>query len=324
MMRKSIGIDIGTNNVLIYIKGKGIVLNEPSVVAVDVDTKEVLAVGQEARSMIGRTPGKVQAIRPLKDGVIADFEISEIMLNYFLKKAHAKGAIFSPRMLICCPSNITLVERNAIREVAERLGAKNVYIEQKAKAAALGAGLDISKPIGNMVIDIGGGTTDIAILSISSIVRSTSLKIAGNTFDDDIIKYIRNKHRLLIGEKTAEDIKITIGTVCNEKNTSMEIKGRNLITGLPDSMIVSSKEIKEALKDSIDKIVSEVALLLEIVSPELAGDITKNGITLTGGGSLVEGLDKLLSEKLKMTVIRADNPLTCVAEGVGILLDSYI
>lgn len=323
-MRKSIGIDIGTNNVLIYIKGKGIVLNEPSVVAVDVDTKEVLAVGQEARSMIGRTPGKVQAIRPLKDGVIADFEISEIMLNYFLKKAHAKDAIFSPRMLICCPSNITLVERNAIREVAERLGAKNVYIEQKAKAAALGAGLDISKPIGNMVIDIGGGTTDIAILSISSIVRSTSLKIAGNTFDDDIIKYIRNKHRLLIGEKTAEDIKITIGTVCNEKNTSMEIKGRNLITGLPDSMIVSSKEIKEALKDSIDKIVSEVALLLEIVSPELAGDITKNGITLTGGGSLVEGLDKLLSEKLKITVIRADNPLTCVAEGVGILLDSYI
>ena len=322
MFVKDIGIDLGTANVLIYIKGKGIVLDEPSVVAIEADTKKILAVGKDARAMIGRTPGKVQAIRPLKDGVIADFEITEMMLNYFIKKVHGKNFFFRPRILICCPSNITQVEKNAIKEAAERTGAKRVFIEEEPKVAAIGAGMDISKPSGNMVIDIGGGTTDIAILSLGSIVKSASLKIAGDAFDNDIIRYMKNKYKLLIGERTAEEIKISIGTVLTDRVDKMEVKGRDLVTGLPHVITLTSKEVEEALRDSIYKIINEIKSVLETTPPELAGDIVDKGIILTGGGSMVDGFDKLLSQELKVPVFMADSPLTCVVEGTGVLLEN--
>lgn len=322
MFVKDIGIDLGTANVLIYIKGKGIVLDEPSVVAIEADTKKILAVGKDARAMIGRTPGKVQAIRPLKDGVIADFEITEMMLNYFIKKVHGKNFFFRPRILICCPSNITQVEKNAIKEAAERTGAKRVFIEEEPKVAAIGAGMDISKPSGNMVIDIGGGTTDIAILSLGSIVKSSSLKIAGDAFDNDIIRYMKNKYKLLIGERTAEEIKISIGTVLTDRVDKMEVKGRDLVTGLPHVITLTSKEVEEALRDSIYKIINEIKSVLETTPPELAGDIVDKGIILTGGGSMVDGFDKLLSQELKVPVFMADSPLTCVVEGTGVLLEN--
>ena len=322
MFAKDIGIDLGTANVLIYIKGRGIVLDEPSVVAIEADTKKILAVGKDARAMIGRTPGKVQAIRPLKDGVIADFEITEMMLNYFIKKVHGKNFFFRPRILICCPSNITQVEKNAIKEAAERTGAKRVFIEEEPKVAAIGAGMDISKPSGNMVIDIGGGTTDIAILSLGSIVKSSSLKIAGDAFDNDIIRYMKSKYKLLIGERTAEEIKISIGTVLTDRVDKMEVKGRDLVTGLPHVITLTSKEVEEALRDSVYKIISEIKSLLETTPPELAGDIVDKGIILTGGGAMVDGFDKLLSQELKVPVFMADSPLTCVVEGTGVLLEN--
>lgn len=319
---KDIGIDLGTANVLIYIKGKGIVLDEPSVVAIEAGTKKILAVGKDARAMIGRTPGKVQAIRPLKDGVIADFEITEMMLNYFIKKVHGKNFFFRPRILVCCPSNITQVEKNAIKEAAERTGAKRVFIEEEPKVAAIGAGMDISKPSGNMVIDIGGGTTDIAILSLGSIVKSASLKIAGDAFDNDIIKYMKSKYKLLIGERTAEEIKISIGTVLTDRVDKLDVKGRDLVTGLPHVITLTSKEVEEALRDSVYKIINEVKSVLETTPPELAGDIVDKGIILTGGGAMVDGFDKLLSQELKVPVFMADSPLTCVVEGTGVLLEN--
>ena len=242
---KDIGIDLGTANVLIYIKGQGIVLNEPSIVAIDAETKKPLAVGQEAREMFGRTPGTVKAIRPMKDGVIADFEITEVMLNNFIKKINGKSFFSRPRILICCPSNITQVEKNAIKEAAERTGARKVFLEVEPKVAAIGAGMDISKPSGNMVIDVGGGTTDIAILSLGGIVTSSSIKIAGNVFDSDIVKYIKDKYKLLVGERTAEDIKFTIGSVFpGSRNEQMEVKGRDLVTGLPHTITLTSDERK--------------------------------------------------------------------------------
>ena len=319
---KDIGIDLGTANVLIYIKGKGIVLDEPSVVAIEAGTKKILAVGKDARAMIGRTPGKVQAIRPLKDGVIADFEITEMMLNYFIKKVHGKNFFFRPRILVCCPSNITQVEKNAIKEAAERTGAKRVFIEEEPKVAAIGAGMDISKPSGNMVIDIGGGTTDIAILSLGSIVKSASLKIAGDAFDNDIIKYMKSKYKLLIGERTAEEIKISIGTVLTDRVDKLDVKGRDLVTGLPHVITLTSKEVEEALRDSVYKIINEVKSVLETTPPELAGDIVDKGIILTGGGAMVDGFDKLLSQEIKVPVFMADSPLTCVVEGTGVLLEN--
>jgi rod shape-determining protein MreB len=322
MFVKDIGIDLGTANVLIYIKGKGIVLDEPSVVAIEAGTKKILAVGKDARAMIGRTPGKVQAIRPLKDGVIADFEITEMMLNYFIKKVHGKNFFFRPRILVCCPSNITQVEKNAIKEAAERTGAKRVFIEEEPKVAAIGAGMDISKPSGNMVIDIGGGTTDIAILSLGSIVKSASLKIAGDAFDNDIIKYMKSKYKLLIGERTAEEIKISIGTVLTDRVDKLDVKGRDLVTGLPHVITLTSKEVEEALRDSVYKIINEVKSVLETTPPELAGDIVDKGIILTGGGAMVDGFDKLLSQELKVPVFMADSPLTCVVEGTGVLLEN--
>ena len=317
MFSKEIGIDLGTANILIYIKGEGIVLNEPSVVAIDEDTKKVLAVGLEAHEMLGRTPGKVKAIKPMKDGVIADFDLTEAMLNYFIKKVNGKN------ILICCPSNITTVEKNAIKEAAERTGAKRVYIEEEPKVAAVGVGLDISKPSGSMIIDIGGGTTDVAVLSLGSIVTSSSVKIAGNTFDSEITKYIKNKYKLLIGERTAEDLKKKIGTVTGgNKKEKLEVKGRDMVNGLPHTITITSEEIEEALRESINEIVRTIKQVLEITPPELSADIINKGIVLTGGGSMLDGLDILLKKELKVPVFIAESPLTCVAEGTGKMLEN--
>lgn len=322
MLAKDIGIDLGTANVLIYIKGQGIVLNEPSIVAVETETKKVIAVGESAREMLGRTPGKIKAIKPMKDGVIADFEITEIMLNEFIKKIKARNLFSRPRILICCPTNITQVEKNAIKEAAERTGARRVYIEEEPKVAAIGAGMDISKPEANMVVDIGGGTTDIAILSLNGIVVSSSIKLAGNVFDQDIIRYIRDKYKLLIGEKTAEDIKINFATVYKpSRKQKKEIKGRSLITGLPSIIEITQDETTEALKESTTKIIKETISVLEQADPELSADIVEKGIVLTGGGALLKGLINLFEQELKVPILIATSPLTCVAEGTGVLLD---
>lgn len=323
MLAKDIGIDLGTANVLIYIKGEGIVLNEPSVVAIDTDNKKVVAVGHEASEMLGRTPGKVKAIKPMKDGVIADFEITEIMLNAFIKKIKAKKLFSRPRILICCPTNITPVEKNAIKEAAERTGARKVYIEEEPKVAAIGAGMDISKPTANMVIDIGGGTTDIAILSLNDIVSSASVRIAGNVFDQDIIKYIKEKYKLLIGERTAEDIKINFANIFEpDKKEKLEVRGRNLITGLPDTIEINQTETKAALEESLQKIIKATTNVLEQTPPELSGDIVEKGIILTGGGAMLRGLPELLEKELQVPILIASSPLTCVAEGTGTLLDN--
>lgn len=323
MRTKDIGIDLGTANILIYVKGEGIVLSEPSVVAIDKETGKVLAIGEKAHEMIGRTPLSVLAIKPLKDGVIADFDKTEIMLDYFIKKIKGKTIFSKPRILICCPSNITQVEKNAIREVAERTGAKKVYVEEEPKVAAIGAGLEIKNPTGNMVIDIGGGTTDIAVLSLDGIVYSESIKIAGNTLDIDIIKYIKSKYKLLIGEVTAESVKIKIGTVINDtKNKSMKVRGRDLLTGLPKTIEITSKEVKDAIYDSVEMIIHATKTVLEKIEPEISADIIDKGIVLTGGGALLDGLDKLIEKEIKVPVKVAESPLTCVVEGTGIMLDN--
>ena len=322
MFSKDIGIDLGTVNILIYIKGEGIVLNEPSVIVIDEDTKEIVAVGTEASGMLGKTPGKLKVIKPMRDGVIANFEMVEDLLEHFLRKVNIGTKINRPRILICCPSNITEVEKNAIKEVAERTGAKRVFVEEEPKVAAVGAGLDIGKPEGNMVVDIGGGTTDIAVLSLGNIVTSESIRTAGNTFDQNIIEYIKEKYKLLIGEKTAEKIKITIGTAKQGKiKEKMRVKGRDLVGGLPKTILVTSDEIEEALKDSVDKIVTAIKQVLEKTPPELSADIIEKGVMLTGGGALLNGLVELLQEELKVPVAKAEDPLSCVAEGTGIMLD---
>lgn len=322
MFNKDIGIDLGTVNILIYVKGEGIVLSEPSVVVIDEETKRPLAFGKEANEMLGRTPGKIKVIKPMKDGVIADFETTEMLLDYLLKKINIKNRLFKPRILICCPANITEVEKTAIRDAAERTGAKRVFIEEEPKVAAIGAGLDISKPIGNMVVDIGGGTTDIAVLSLGNIVTSASIKTAGNTFDEEIINYVKNKYKLLIGEKTAERIKMEIGTVKNgNKKERMDVKGRDLVGGLPKTITISSDEIEEALKPSINKIIDMIKVVLEQTPPELAADIIEKGIVLTGGGALLKNLPELLQEKLNVPVYIAQDPLVCVAAGTGLILD---
>ncbi len=322
MFSKDIGIDLGTVNVLIYVKGEGIVLNEPSVIVINEEDKSVIAVGEEANSMLGKTPGKLKAIKPMKDGVIANFDMVEALLENFLKKIKVGSKISKPRILICCPSNITEVEKNAIKEVAEKMGAKKVFVEEEPKVAAVGAGLDIGKPIGNMVVDIGGGTTDIAVLSLGNIVTSASIKTAGNTFDQNIIDYVKEKYKLLIGEKTAENIKIKIGTVKQGKTKEkMSIKGRDLVGGLPKTVSITSEEVEEALKESIKKIISMIKVVLEQTPPELSADIIEKGIILTGGGALLNNLPELLEEELKVPVFRAEDPLSCVAEGTGIMLE---
>lgn len=320
---KAVGIDLGTANVLIYVKGEGIVLDEPSVVAIEVETKKSLAVGNEAKMMLGRTPGRVQAIRPLKDGVIADFEVTEMMLDYFIKKLKLKGVFSRPTILICCPSNITSVERNAIRDAAYRAGAKKVFIEEEPKVAAIGAGLDISKPTGNMVLDIGGGTTDVAILSLGEIVTSTSLKIAGDRMDRDIIKYVKDTYKLLIGDRTAESVKTTIGTAWRgTRKDSMDISGRDLVTGLPHTISITSDEVELAIHESLQEIVRACRVVLEQTPPELSSDIVTRGIVITGGGALLDGLDQMLMNELGAPVYVAENALGCVAEGTGIMLEN--
>ncbi|MED3661396.1 rod shape-determining protein [Ureibacillus sp. FSL K6-8385] len=323
MFSKDIGIDLGTANVLIYVKGKGIVLNEPSVVAIDKKSNKVLAVGEEARKMVGRTPGNIVAIRPLKDGVIADFDLTEAMLRHFLNKLDVKGFFSKPRILICCPTNITSVEKKAIREAAEKSGGKKVYLEEEPKVAAIGAGMDIFQPSGNMVVDIGGGTTDIAVLSMGDIVTSESIKVAGDTFDNDILQYIKKEYKLLIGERTAEAIKINIGTVFpGGRDESMEIRGRDMVTGLPRTITIRSDEIEKALHESVQLIVQSAKNVLEKTPPELSADIIDRGVILTGGGALLHGMDQLLMQELKVPVLVADNPMDCVAIGTGIMLDN--
>ncbi|GAC90565.1 rod shape-determining protein Mbl [Anoxybacillus flavithermus NBRC 109594] len=322
-LARDIGIDLGTANVLIYVKGKGIVLNEPSVVAIDQHTKRVLAVGEEARRMVGRTPGHIVAIRPLKDGVIADFEITEAMLKHFLSKLNLKGWFAKPRILICCPTNITSVERKAIKEAAEKSGGKKVYLEEEPKVAAIGAGMDIFQPSGNMVVDIGGGTTDVAVLSMGDIVTSASIKVAGDKFDQEILNYIKREYKLLIGERTAEEIKINIATVFpNARDEAMDIRGRDLVTGLPRTITIRSGEIEKALRETVYTIVQTAKSVLERTPPELSADIIDRGIFLTGGGALLHGIDQLLAQELKVPVFIAENPMDCVAIGTGLMLDN--
>ncbi|WP_028402294.1 rod shape-determining protein [Ectobacillus panaciterrae] len=323
MFARDIGIDLGTANVLIHVKGKGIVLNEPSVVAIDRNTGRVLAVGEEARRMVGRTPGNIVAIRPLKDGVIADFEITEAMLKHFINKLNVKGFLSKPRILICCPTNITSVEQKAIREAAEKSGGKKVYLEEEPKVAAVGAGMDIFEPSGNMVVDIGGGTTDIAVLSMGDIVTSSSIKMAGDKFDMEILSYIKRTYKLLIGERTSEEIKIKIGTVFpGGRNEELDIRGRDMVTGLPRTIRVGSEEIQNALKENAAVIVQAAKGVLERTPPELAADIIDRGVILTGGGALLHGIDMLLAEELKVPVLIAEDPMKCVAVGTGIMLDN--
>ena len=323
LFTKEVGIDLGTANTLIYVKGEGIVLNEPSVVSLDAETKKCLAVGQDAKEMLGRTPGRVSAIRPLKDGVIADFEVTELMLAQFIRKLQLKGMFSRPTILICCPSNITSVERNAIRDAAYRCGAKRVYIEEEPKVAAIGAGLDIAKPTGSMVLDIGGGTTDVAILSLGEIVTSTSLKIAGDKLDRDLIKYVKESYKLLIGDRTAEEIKKRIGTAWRgSRSDSMDVSGRDLVTGLPHTITLNSEETELAMRESLQDVVRACRTVLEQTPPELSADIVSRGVVLTGGGALLQGIDQLLINELNVPVYVAENALSCVAEGTGVMLEN--
>lgn len=319
---QDIGIDLGTATVIAYIKGKGIVLREPSVVAVDNNTGDVLAVGQEARRMLGRTPGNIIATRPLKDGVISDYTVTEKMLKYFINKIGGKS-IFAPRIMICIPSQVTEVEKKAVIDAASQAGARKVYLIEEPIAAAIGAGIDISKPCGNMIVDIGGGTTDIAVISLGGSVVSTSIKVAGDKFDEAVVKYIKKKHNVIIGDRTAEELKVNIGCVYPKiQDVEMDIRGRDLGTGLPKTLIISSSEMMEALIEPAMMIVDAVHSVLEKTPPELAADISDKGIYMTGGGSLLDGLDKLLKEKTGINVMIAQDTVSCVALGTGKALDN--
>ena len=318
MLSTDIGIDLGTASILVYIKGKGVVLKEPSVVAFDRDTGKVKAIGEEARLMIGRTPGNIIAVRPLRQGVISDYTVTEKMLKYFIKKAVGRKTLRKPRISVCIPSEATEVEKKAVEDATYAAGARDVQIIEEPVAAAIGAGIDISKPCGNMIVDIGGGTTDIAVISMGGAVVTSSIKVAGNDFDDAIIKYIRKKHNLLIGERTAEEIKINIGCAYKrEEMKTMDVRGRNLVTGLPKTITITSDEILEALQEPAMAIVDAVHNVLEKTPPELAADIFDRGIVMTGGGALLHGLDTLIQEKTNITTTIADEPLTAVAIGTG-------
>ena len=322
---RDMGIDLGTANTLVYIKGKGIVLREPSVVAINVDTGKILAVGNEAKEMIGRTPGNIVAIRPMKGGVIADFEATEKMLNYFIKKLCSKSAFTSPRIVVCYPSGVTEVERNAIEGATRNAGAREVYLLEEPRAAAIGAGLPVSEPTGSMVVDIGGGTTEVAVLSLGGIVISQSLRIAGDEMDRCIIVYTRRKFNLAIGERTAEEVKLSLGCVYKEESLNskkMAIKGRDLLTGLPKTIEISEDDVIEALKEPIDSILEAIKMTLEKTPPELASDVMNHGITLTGGGALIKGFDKIISEETHVPVNIAESPLDCVVIGSGKALDN--
>ncbi|HHU31967.1 MAG: rod shape-determining protein [Zhaonellaceae bacterium] len=315
-----IGVDLGTASVLVFIKGKGIVLNEPSVVAIDRGSGQIISVGEEARRMLGRTPGNIVAIRPLREGVIADYETTEKMLRYFINKAIGRRMFFKPRVMVCIPSGVTGVEERAVKEAAVQAGAKQAFLIEEPLAAALGAGLDISEAAGNMIIDVGGGTTDIAVLSLGGIVTSQSLRVGGDKFDEAIIRYIRKEYNLMIGERSAEELKITIGTAYPHSKTgakTMDIRGRDLITGLPKTITVTAEETNEALSEPIEAVITAVKEVLETTPPELSADIINRGIFMTGGGSLLDGLDKLISEETGLPVYIADEPISCVALGTG-------
>ncbi len=322
MFTKEIGIDLGTANTLVYMRGKGIIIREPSVVAVDTRTDRAKYVGQEAKDVIGRTPGSIVAVRPLKDGVIADFEITTTMLQEFIKKA-LKGSLFSKaHVVICIPSGVTAVERRAVKEAAENAGAKKVNIIEEPMAAAIGAGLPVSEPQGSMIVDIGGGTSEVAVISLGGIVTSRSVRCAGDSFDAAIINYIKKKYNLLIGERTAENVKIAIGSAFPmEQEAEMEIKGRNLLNGLPENIRVTSAEIREALAEPLSNVIEAIKVTLEKTPPELAADIIDQGITLAGGGANIRGLDKLINKETGMPVYVADSPLDCVADGTGKVLE---
>ncbi|WP_042277580.1 rod shape-determining protein [[Clostridium] dakarense] len=326
MARADIGIDLGTANVLVYVSGKGIVLEEPSVVAIEKRTNSVLAVGEEARRMIGRTPGNIVAIRPLRDGVISNYDVTEKMLNYFINKVVDKkgfSRFFMPRIMVCVPTGVTEVEKRAVEEATRQAGARDVYIIEEPIAAAIGSGIDIAQPNGNMVIDIGGGTADIAVISLGGAVVSESIKIGGDRFDEAIVRYMRKQHNLLIGERSAEKIKIEIGCAFKrEEEKTMKVSGRNLVTGLPVSLEINSTEILSALDECAEQIVVSAHNVLEKTPPELAADISDTGIIMTGGGALLHGLDKRIEERLGIKVTIADEPLACVAKGTGSALGS--
>ncbi|TJX14780.1 rod shape-determining protein [Tissierella creatinini] len=320
---KDMGIDLGTANTLVFIRGKGIVIREPSVVAIQTNTKQVLAVGEDAKKMIGRTPGNIVAIRPLKDGVIADFDVTQNMLKYFIKKAMQSKSLFQPRVVICVPSGVTEVEKRAVEEAAIHAGAREAYLIEEPMAAAIGAGLPVQEPTGSMVVDIGGGTTEVAIISLGGIVTSKSIRVGGDELDDSIVTYIKREYSLMIGERTAEEVKIAIGSADMEAEEKvMEIRGRDLIKGLPKTLEISSKEIYEALKEPVTNILDAIKTTLENTPPELASDVMELGIMLTGGGALLEGLDRLVARETGMPVHIAENPLDCVAIGTGKALDS--
>ena len=313
-----IGIDLGTASILVYVKGKGVVLKEPSVVAFDRDTNRIKAIGEEARLMLGRTPGNIVAVRPLRQGVISDYTVTEKMLKYFIQKAVGKQRFRKPLISICVPSGVTEVERKAVEDAAFQAGARDVKIIEEPIAAAIGAGIDIARPCGNMIVDIGGGTSDIAVISLGGTVVSTSIKIAGDDFDDAIVRYMRKRHNLLIGERTAEDIKIRIGSAFPRPEVEeVDVRGRNLVTGLTKAMTVTSEETEEALKDTTLQIVEAVHSVLEKTPPELAADIADRGIVLTGGGSLLYGLEELIESKTGITTMTAEEPMTAVAIGTG-------
>ena len=322
-LAKDIGIDLGTASVLVYIKGKGVVLNEPSVVAIDKNTGRLLKVGAEAQAMLGRTPGNIVAIRPLRDGVISDYDMTERMLKEFIRKVTGGFHLFPPRIMVCVPSGITEVEERAVIDAGRQAGARRVYLIEEPVAAAIGAGIDITQPDGHMVVDIGGGTSDIAVISLSGVVESASIKVAGDQFNESIVKYMRRKHNILIGERTAEQMKMEIGCVYpKEEEATIEIKGRCLMTGLPKTITVNSTEMMEAFEEPVERILEAVHNVLERTPPELVADISNNGIVMTGGGSLVDGFDKLITARTGIHTVVAEDAISCVAEGTGKSLDS--
>ena len=317
MLGTDIGIDLGTASVLVYVRGKGTVLQEPSVVAIDRNTDEIIAVGEEARRMLGRTPGNIVAIRPMREGVISDYRVTQRMLKYFVNKAVGK-LMRKPRIAVCVPSSVTEVERKAVKDAARQAGARQALIIEEPIAAAIGAGIDISRACGSMVVDIGGGTTDVAVISLGNTVVSTSTKIAGDNFDDAIIRYMRKKHNVLIGERSAEELKVNIGTAFpRAQSQTMDVRGRNLVTGLPKTITISTEEMQEALHESVSAIIDAVHSVLERTPPELAADIADRGIVMTGGGSLLHGLDKLLKERTGINTLIAEEAISCVAIGTG-------
>ncbi len=323
-MATDIGIDLGTATVLVFVKGRGIVLREPSVVAIETHSRRVIAVGEEARRMVGRTPGSIVAIRPLRDGVIADYQVTEAMLKYFIRKISGQKALVKPRIIVCAPTGVTSVERRAISDAAAQVGARKTEIIEEPLAAALGAGLDIMQPAGHMVVDVGGGTSDIAVLSLGGIVISESIRVGGDKMDEAIIRYVRDTHNVLIGERTAEDIKIAAGSAMpGFRHETYEMRGRDLLTGLPKTVTIASDEIASALEESLDAIVRTVRFVMEQTPPELAGDISERGLVMTGGGALLSGFAELITKETGVAAVVADDPVSCVAKGTGRALEEF-